>query len=311
MSQIFWRNSVFKAFLIDKNEPLQSRLFKSSLIACSIAATLLFIHDLTSDFFFVDAIAELTGVCISLSIFFLAKKETRVKSLTVVFVFAVLVLLDISWLGNKGLGIGHSLYFLALLVISIIIVDGKSTTIFLIIFSINMIGILVTEYVNPEFYYIGVHNRMEPVTTKSVFLVISYTIIAWAVLFLKQQYNEAFELNRKKNEEIDSQKKQIELQNQTLELKVEQRTSHIEKQNEQLLEYAFLNSHKVRAPLSNILAILEIIQHSQLNSEELVNLHKMLVVESERLDSEIRTVQDSIHHILSIDSRFNDSNNVD
>jgi hypothetical protein len=111
------------AFLkIEKNEPLEIRLFKMSLLACIGAASLLFTHDLLTDRNPVDMIAELVGIAISFVFFFISSNKPK-SYLSLLFLLFVLVLLDWTWFEAKGMGIGHSLYYLAILIIGIIIVD--------------------------------------------------------------------------------------------------------------------------------------------------------------------------------------------
>lgn len=77
----------------------------------------------------------------------------------------------------------------------------------------------------------------------------------------------------------------------------EQRTKDISEQKEKLLQYAFFNSHKVRAPLANILGAVDILEESfnDLNPDERDLMLNTIKKESQRLDSEVRYVQDIIH----------------
>jgi signal transduction histidine kinase len=165
-----------------------------------------------------------------------------------------------------------------------------------------MAVILIVEFVNPEFYYIGVQSRMEPVISKSVFLSITYIAIGAIVTYLKKQYDVTYILTKRqndvlerKNKEIDDKNRMIEAQNTNLEKLIIDRTQQIQLQKEQLLKYAFFNSHKVRAPLSNMLGIIELLEHASLSETELSRLMKMLNVQANRLDQEIQFVQDIIH----------------
>ncbi|PIB33966.1 hypothetical protein BFP72_00210 [Reichenbachiella sp. 5M10] len=56
--------------------------------------------------------------------------------------------------------------------------------------------------------------------------------------------------------------------NESLEFLVKERTKKIESQNEKLRDYAFANSHEVRAPLSNLLGLINISKFENLSSEE-------------------------------------------
>ncbi|MFY0625853.1 MAG: tetratricopeptide repeat protein [Reichenbachiella sp.] len=65
------------------------------------------------------------------------------------------------------------------------------------------------------------------------------------------------------NIEIDSKNAKIQAINQNLEQIIEQRTKTIQDQNNQLKEFAFMNSHKVRRPLSSILGIINLLKEEK------------------------------------------------
>jgi len=58
-------------------------------------------------------------------------------------------------------------------------------------------------------------------------------------------------------------------------------------QNEQLKEIAWINSHEVRRPLSNILGLINLIRNSALESEEMVELIELLEKSSKELDNAV------------------------
>jgi light-regulated signal transduction histidine kinase (bacteriophytochrome) len=63
-----------------------------------------------------------------------------------------------------------------------------------------------------------------------------------------------------KNKEIETISKQIADDNEKLEQLVAQRTEALENQNTKLSSYAFLNAHKLRAPLARILGLVNLLQ---------------------------------------------------
>jgi two-component system sensor histidine kinase/response regulator len=73
---------------------------------------------------------------------------------------------------------------------------------------------------------------------------------------------------QEKNEELQASEEELlasteELKqiNESLNLQVEHRTQALIHQNKKLLQYAFLNSHKVRSPLARILGLVNLIGH--------------------------------------------------
>ncbi|SHK90437.1 Tetratricopeptide repeat-containing protein [Reichenbachiella agariperforans] len=85
------------------------------------------------------------------------------------------------------------------------------------------------------------------------------------------------------NSEINQQKEQIASQaeeltkvnsemkhmNGSLEVLVQERTQKIETQNKKLRDYAFANSHEVRAPLANLLGLINLTQKNNMTPEDL------------------------------------------
>lgn len=85
-----------------------------------------------------------------------------------------------------------------------------------------------------------------------------------------------------KNSQIEQQNLEIQSQaiklkslndnleglNQNLEEKIRARTELLEEQNKQLKDYAFIHAHELRAPLANILGLVELIRHANLSDKE-------------------------------------------
>lgn len=91
------------------------------------------------------------------------------------------------------------------------------------------------------------------------------------------------------NEELSALNEELTIMNESLEVTVQNRTSALEKQNKQLSEYAFINSHMLRAPLSRILGLTYILSKEKLNIKD-SKLLNALTVASEDLDSIVRKI---------------------
>ena len=120
--------------------------------------------------------------------------------------------------------------------------------------------------------------------TISVGLVLT-GIMAW---FLYRQRHRILSVNKilqGKNDEIGTQKLAIEMQataliklneelqelNKSLEARIDQRTQQLTIQNQKLTEYTFVNAHKLRAPVSSILGLINLVEKSS-KEEQLVIL---------------------------------------
>jgi tetratricopeptide (TPR) repeat protein len=101
-------------------------------------------------------------------------------------------------------------------------------------------------------------------------------VMAW---FLYRQRHRILSVNKilqEKNDEIGTQKLAIEMQaaaliklneelqelNKNLEARIEYRTQQLTTQNQKLTEYTFVNAHKLRAPISSILGLINLIDQT-------------------------------------------------
>jgi GAF domain-containing protein len=97
---------------------------------------------------------------------------------------------------------------------------------------------------------------------------------------------------------IKQQNKEIALINEGLEERVKQRTEELEIQNKRLVEYAFINSHLLRGPLSRILGLINLMEHDN------------TMKESEMLDL-LRKSGDELDQVIGkISNALNDGNSL-
>ncbi len=93
-------------------------------------------------------------------------------------------------------------------------------------------------------------------------------------------------LLEKRNQIEEANKRIIEI-NENLETIVHQRTAALEEQNKKLAEYAFLNAHKLRAPLASIMGLVNIL-YLRPSQEEHTTILDHLKKSADDLDSVVR-----------------------
>jgi signal transduction histidine kinase len=105
---------------------------------------------------------------------------------------------------------------------------------------------------------------------------------------------------KKRNEIISEQNRLLEQQRKSLEEfmiqledKVAIRTQMLEKQNEQLTEYSFFNSHILRAPVSRIRGLLNLLSH-RIDVAEEEKIRLLLVESMNELDEAIKSINDKL-----------------
>jgi len=94
---------------------------------------------------------------------------------------------------------------------------------------------------------------------------------------------------------IREQKKEIIRINQTLEQRIKERTHELENQNHQLAEYAFINSHILRAPLCRMLGLIHLIEVSDLKLKEM-ELIDHLKKSGDELDDVVKRINKAIEN---------------
>ena len=105
------------------------------------------------------------------------------------------------------------------------------------------------------------------------------------------------------HEEITTINSKLEESNQNLEERVLHRTEELEIKNRRLTEYAFINSHLLRGPLSRILGLINLINQTSLSEKEKEIIQHLDVAGTE-LDEVIAKINKAIDsgHTLNRES---------
>jgi tetratricopeptide (TPR) repeat protein len=90
-----------------------------------------------------------------------------------------------------------------------------------------------------------------------------------------------------KNDELEAMNEEMKGINENLEEIVKERTLRIQKQNEKLIKYAFINSHEIRGPLARVLGLLHLISLENKKFEHNPSF-KLLDEAAKELDLEVK-----------------------
>lgn len=91
------------------------------------------------------------------------------------------------------------------------------------------------------------------------------------------------------NEKLVKYAEEINAINQSLEQRVSERTAALNEQNKQLTEYAFVNAHLLRGPLSRILGLAEVIRFTE-SREEQLKFVELLDISTKELDAVVHRI---------------------
>ena len=95
-------------------------------------------------------------------------------------------------------------------------------------------------------------------------------------------------------EEVKATNDQLRQVNDNLELTVAKRTEKIKLKNEKIRKFAFLNSHRVRAPLTRILGLINVYQTCDLKKEDIDHVNDSIQKSAIELDEITRKINDEL-----------------
>ena len=260
---------------------LEKDIFKA---ICIFFTCELFFYAIYDWIVFADALVTSLNIAALLLFFFfyyvlLIRKHF--KKYIRVFAYFLFFFLILDFFINSGFyGTSVYIFFIIHAFTFIIIFDKKDRKTFLIIEAIIISCLLYIHFFKAEWIHINLkipeyHYAIRVVADLALFIYMAYIVktnheakqkyILEQNDILVSQYHEILT----QNEEISQQREELQSINNTLDELVQNRTRHIESQNQQLLEYAFFNAHKVRGPLARILGLSQLIESSE-NEQDLI-----------------------------------------
>jgi signal transduction histidine kinase len=217
---------------------------------------------------------------VSIFILIYAKNGSQYKSAMLYVSFLLLMIFGFSWTGG---GIrGHSIKFLPIVVLfSGLLLGRKEIWVFGIIATLGTLGLMIADYNNLVFV-------KEPLGQSPIIYWIHITSAIFLLCFLE-------------NLSVEQLRKSLNRSQKLLKLR-EASEARLKLRNERLSEIAFLQSHVVRQPLSNILGLIYLIRMNGLANPSNAELISHLEASAKKLD-------DIIHEIVKntdqVDARLN------
>jgi signal transduction histidine kinase len=237
------------------------------------------------------AIFRLSISLITLSTLFLTK-QFKWPHYTIVVVPLMLISLQnayaFSLIGNGDV-LGHNINYIALLI-------GASMFLLLrvkYVVAIAAISALAT----------GLSIVMNPRLDANVFFVqggLLLTVVAiFMVISIRTRYNLTVREIKSRlalqasNKEIKLQAEEIKATNENLEILVRIRTLDLEKKNQALEEYAWINAHKLRSPVASILGLMSLLKREEVRPESRIIMNH-LQSSTEQLDEVVSSITSAI-----------------
>ncbi len=133
-----------------------------------------------------------------------------------------------------------------------------------------------------------------------MFVLLLISVLVIIIVRKNRLYQKLYQEIIQKNQLLNEQKEEIEQLNQDLEKKVEVRTQELREQNAQLEKYAFYNSHRLRAPVAQILGLFHLYQIEK-DPQIKEKILQMLKESTEYLDGIVREMQRIVEGRAKID----------
>jgi signal transduction histidine kinase len=242
---------------------------------------------------------------VTLATLFLSKRYHLPANSIVIVPFLLISLQNAytySLIGDEDI-LGHNLNYMALLIgAGLFVAWSIRYSLVLIILSTIATGFFI--HLNPslaldEFFLKGGLILMASAIFMAMLIQTRHNLTVKEIKarLALQLSNEEIRLQ---NEEIKAQNQEIQAQgeeirgiNENLEGIVRSRTAELEKKNQALEEYAFINAHKLRSPVASILGLINLMNKVPLN-EEGRNIQEHLQISADRLDEIVSSITKAI-----------------
>lgn len=174
-----------------------------------------------------------------------------------------------SLIGNEDI-MGHNLNYIALLIgASMFLLWEIKYSVVMVVTSILVTAVLLQYNPTLEMNKFLVDGGVLLVAVSIFMIVLIQTRYNLSVKEIKARLalQNSYEEIQAQNEEIIIQAEQIRSINENLEGLVLERTKDLEKKNQALEEYAFINAHKLRSPVASILGLINLLKKSSLDAD--------------------------------------------
>lgn len=125
-------------------------------------------------------------------------------------------------------------------------------------------------------------------------------VMCWVFINLTLMY--VYRINWKTYKALQQKNEEIARLNADLEKRVDERTQQLKERNERLRAYAFMNAHVVRAPLSRILGLVNLLNNPQHDPKEETRIKNYLDESARQLDEVIRGASSQLEKNTDEDS---------
>ncbi|GAB4249952.1 MAG: hypothetical protein Tsb0034_29240 [Ekhidna sp.] len=244
---------------------LEGKLFALALLVAIPYFVSSIIFDLSSmkDIFFLILDSSLLVICLTLIV--LNRNVSIRRYLINFFCLVIMAGFIFYWSSSDGLSGGGPYIFPVIAVLIILITKGTANIIFSILLVILAIA-MPTDLlpVSGEATYQGL---LFDFTLNLIIMAVLLIVFKRELEKEREQLTKENAKIRRLNEDLGMKSTELELYNRdvelikkNLEVLAERHIETLEKENERIIEYSFINAHLVRAPLTNIIGLADLVE---------------------------------------------------
>lgn len=248
---------------------------------------------------------DIVLILTTLLLLYCAKATKHAHILGLIFHLCALPALIYFWNVSGGYSGSVPLFFCIYISFIISTCHGWTLVMALIIYGF----IIFTLAYNPIFFdadFIGTGKTIGSIRKTLEFLIVIIIVMIFVSYFKnkfnfyrhnvlkrnKQLQNIAEEL-QEQNQKNTTQQEEIKTINENLESIIAERIKEIEEKNKDLSEYAFINAHLLRAPLSRVLGLVDLMA---LDVDEGTSANLALIkANAKRVDMIIKKINDTLY----------------
>ena len=279
--------------VLKQPEALEKQIFRISILLGLTAAAVLFLMDLFYFKNYVLVSIELSAMLFFAVWYFLQKKldNDRLIPLFVIFQFLVI---NAAWYFGGGLDNGNTLIILLVIFAAILIIPRRNRKILIALVALNIVVMMIWEFFDFDIRQSFESKEQELVHT-DIFLITTFTIGIYYMVYVKNRYDHMQELLAWQNQELSKLNEELLAMNSELEGLANEKTQKLRIQNQKLINYAFMNAHKVRGPLARIMGLVHLLRIRAIDLEERPDAYDNLYFSAEELDTEIKAINNMLY----------------
>ncbi|WP_462251964.1 hypothetical protein [Ekhidna sp.] len=238
-----------------------------------------------------NLIIGIINITLLLTVIYLLRLSIK-RKLRSYHIFSFSLLLSTAfaffWPSSTGLE-GAGAYVLQTLIVVLLLINRGWSSLFFAVYAVVIIGVAGFADIN---YTGAIVYKSQLISFTVNMLAIALVMNIFKIALDRERRKLIFRVNKldklnaeiaEKNDTLEKNHEEIIRIQTQLQQIIEKRTVEIEKENERIVNYAFINAHLVRAPLSNMLGLLQLMD---MKDQEVKKLKDRV----ERLDQVVRKI---------------------